>query len=199
MKKPIKLKLIHLLFISTITITSCFVASRISEEYDIVDSSSCIRLSIYARPVEKRTQVESYYKTIYKRIDSNNLITYEVYDYFTLGENSFPMKEKVYVIADNQVFLIKLKSIYQERRTGISEQKSSILNSDSVYIPVVTDYSVTNKVYTKMSYFLTDKVIEKIRNSNEILFRYYNGPQMITIKLRKKQIKKFKELIERIF
>jgi len=173
---------------------SCNGTHKITKEFDIVDSSTNIQLTIYGFPQERQRAIEGFYKTVYKRIDSSRNVTYEAFDYFTLQDNSFLLKEKVFLIIDNQVFPVKLNNVQRERRTEVSEEETNILTSDSVSVPV-SDYTFSNKRLTRMSYLLSEEMVAKIRKANEVMFRYYVGPQMITIKLRKRQVRLLKELI----
>lgn len=67
--------------------------------------------------------------------------------------------------------------------------------ADSTYRTVVAGYSQQHSKITKFQYQLSPDIILKIRDADDIHFRYYSGPKMITVKPKRKTIRKIKELI----
>jgi hypothetical protein len=62
---------------------------------------------------------------------------------------------------------------------------------------VVTGYSENNRKITRFMYIFPGKLIEEIKNTENIQFRDYSGPDMITVSLRGNKLKKLKEMISR--
>jgi hypothetical protein len=82
-----------------------------------------------------------------------------------------------------------------ENAKVLKEKKEDIVTSDSTSISVVTGYSEYNKKITRFTYKLPEKVIEEIKSAERVLFRYYSGPDMLTIILDNRKLRKLKELI----
>ena len=80
----------------------------------------------------------------------------------------------------------------------ISENTTNILTSDSTNLSVVIGYSDNNTKVARFSYRIPVETISKIRDSDQFSLRYYSGPSMITVKPKKKIIKKIKQLIDSI-
>jgi hypothetical protein len=85
-----------------------------------------------------------------------------------------------------------------ENTKEIEEKKEDVMTSDSTSISVVTGYSENNRKITRFSYELPDHVIAKIKDADQVIFRYYSGPDMLTITLKGIKISKLKQLIDKI-
>ena len=168
--------------LSTILIlilSGCSFTSRIITEYDFVRAETNLSYFYYSYPKERSAGIETFKKTIIKRVDTAGNDSYEVFDFFTLNENTYHFKEEVFIIVDSVVFNIKLESFWLDNKINRDEE------------------SVTYKPLIRINYLLDDEVIERIKVSTEVIFRYYLGPQMITLRMNKRQLKKLQEIIRR--
>ncbi len=174
----------------------CRVTNKIYEENDIVYSTKRIELKLAYRWHKRRSPITYAEQSIIKEI-SNNGTTYKVYDALILTSLSYQLEDKVFVIIDNEAFAMEIDKKEYESTKEIEEKKEDIATSDSTSISVVTGYSENNRKITRFSYKLPEKVIEKIKDTEQVLFRYYSGPDMLTMKLDGKKLIKLKQLIDK--
>ena len=176
--------------------TGCGVTNRIIEKEDIVHSSQRLELKLKYPRQDRLSPVSSMNQSFVREISANDTI-YSVFDVLNLYSSSFKLKDEVYLIIDNKVYPMAIKSVERENAREISEDTEDIMTSDSTQVSVVTGYSENNRKITRFSYRLPREVVSQIKTADEVLFRYYTGPDMITIKLRDSKLKKLKQLIER--
>lgn len=183
-------------FFLSLFLFGCRVANKIYEENDIVYSTKRIELKLAYRWHQRKSPITYFEQSIIKEI-SNNGTTYKVYDALILTSLSYQLEDKVFVIIDNEAFAMEIDKKEYENTKEIEEKKEDIATSDSTSISVVTGYSENNRKITRFSYKLPDKMIGKIKNTDQVLFRYYSGPDMLTITLDRRKLKKLKQLIDR--
>lgn len=180
-----------------IMFNSCSITNKIYSENDIVYSTRRFELNYYAgRNWDRRSPLSYLNQFIVKEVNSKNEVKYTAYDVLHLSAYSFKLEDIVIFIIDNEPYNMLIDRIELENSRNISESRSDILSSDSVSISVITDYSESNSKIIKFIYKIPDPVIEKIKQSHEFCLRYYSGPNMITVKPRKKSIKMLKRLID---
>ncbi|MDO8896857.1 MAG: hypothetical protein Q7V19_04345, partial [Bacteroidales bacterium] len=172
------------------------VTNRIFEEYDIVYSTKRLELKLAYPIKDPRSPITYMEQSIVKKITDNETV-YKAYDALILTSLSFRLEDKVFLIIDNEVFPMVIEGKEDENSRTITEETADIATSDSTNISVVTGYSENNRKITRFSYQLTDNVIAKMRNADQVLFRYYLGPQMLTITLDDKKLKILKRLIDK--
>lgn len=190
-------KLYLFLFISILGLMfhSCVLVSRYTVENDIVYSSKKVKWEHIYRPMELRSPLYSVNQTIIKEIRANE-VTFKVYDIVSLIRNSFQLEDKVFLIVDkSEVIPMIIENTEHENLKTIAEEKKDILTADSTKVSIVTGYTEDNRKIARLSYSLNQSMVDKIDNSKEIMFRYYSGPDMITIKLTGYDLNKLKRLI----
>ncbi len=166
-------------------------------ENDPVKSSRRIKKEFYYnRALEEHSKLYSVNQTILKEIMSNAEPTYTFYDKLSLSSDSYSIENKMYIILPNEIIPIQIEDQETDLLTKISEDTGSIKTSDSTSVTVVTGYSQSDRKIIKIKYKVDPDIIEKMVNSDEIKFRYYAGPNMITIRLRGSELGKLKKLIE---
>jgi hypothetical protein len=175
---------------------SCFSSSKILVENDIVYSTKRIELKYFCRGNSWRSPLLYLEQSVTKEIKTNNESTIKVYDVVALTSSSFKLEDKVFMIIDNNVYPMPIDLIEYENAKSITENSENILTSDSTTISVNTGYSENNKKFTRFNYTLSNEIIDKIKNSDQVLFRYYAGPSMLTVKLKDKYLRKLKTLID---
>lgn len=174
----------------------CWVTNRIYEKSDIVYATKRIELKLEYHWHDRRSPITYAEQSIIKEISDKGTI-YKVYDAIVLPSLSYQLEDKVFIIIDNEVFAMEIEKKECENTKELKEKKEDIATSDSTSISVVTGYSENNRKITKFSYRLPEEVIEKIKNSEQVLFRYYSGPDMLTLTLENNKLKKLKELVYR--
>jgi len=113
-----------------------------------------------------------------------------------MSSSSFKLEDKVFLIIDGEPFQMTLSSKELDTHRSISEDKTSVLASDSTSISVTTGYSENNSKIVRISYNISGDIISKIKSSNQIMLRYYSGPSMITVRMGYQTLKKLKHLID---
>lgn len=185
------------LFISPVLFIACGTSMQIIEENDVVYSTKRISLNYNLRMDYFRSPISMIRQSIVKEINQYKDITYTVFDQISMSSTSFNLQQKVYLIVDNEVFTMTLNKIESEISENISEDKAEILTADSTTVSVVTGYSVNNTKNIRFSYNLPKEAINKIRQTNYVIFRYYAGPSMIDARLEGERLNLVKELINR--
>lgn len=184
-----------------LTFQSCFIIkikqnNEIRVEYDAVKSTKRLTKNFYYyRPLEKRTPLYSVKQTILKEIKPEEEITYTVFDNLRMSPQAHNLENQMFLILGNEIIPIDIKEIQIENSSNITEETGTILAADSTTVSVVTGYSQQNSKHYKISYQLTTDIIGKISRADEVLFRYYCGPNMITTALRESKLNRLKEMI----
>ena len=196
MRKNFKWNSYPVWILITFSLFSCKVTNKIYETNDLVYSSKRMELKLEYNKEERKSPLISMKQSIVKEI-SDKETSYHVYDVLILTSYSYKLDDKVFLIIDDEVFPMSIESKEFENSREVSEKTEDIMTSDSTTMSVVTGYSEYNRKITRFSYCLPEHVISKIKSSNQILFRYYAGPDMITVQLQKRKLDKLKELINR--
>jgi len=199
MNKPSKKSYAYgILAITLITITfqSCSTTNKIYSENDIVYSTKRFELKYYVKDRDRRSPLFYFTQSIVKAINPKNEMSYIAYDVLSLSSSSFKLDEKVILIIDNEAYPMVIDKIELENVRSISENTTNISTSDSTTASVITGYSENNRKITRFRYKIPITTMEKIKESNQFTLRYYSGPSMITVKPKKKSIKKLKLLID---
>ncbi|NOZ47750.1 MAG: hypothetical protein GXO79_13355 [Chlorobi bacterium] len=170
--------------------------NNLNIENDIVKSEKRIWKDFYYRKtVEKKSPLIGIKQTVIKEVSYSGDTKYTIYDNISLNSKSFDLEKTVYMIIDEKVFPLDAFFYENSRKASISENTKTIMTADSTNTTVVTGYTQDYWKFAKISYELNQEIINKITKSDDIRFRYYTGPRMITIKLSKNDIKNLKKII----
>lgn len=173
----------------------CSTTNRVYSDTDIVYGKKSFSLKYYVKDRNRRSPLYDFHQTIIKEIKNNNETTYKAFDVLTLSASSFKLDEKVFLIINNEVFSMDIEKIEFDNIKSVSENTTDISTSDSTSVSVVTGYSENNSKIVKFTYKIPDEVISKIKNSNQLLIRYYSGPHIITVKPKPLSFIKIQQLI----
>jgi hypothetical protein len=165
-------------------------------ENDVVYSSKRIRIESIYTSQEWNTPMKSLKQTIIKEISNDTVFSIRFYETMYLVESSFNIDNKVFIIIDKEIFPVNFDSFETNIVSDVSENSKEILTGDSTKVSVVTGYKQSKSRINWLSYTIDSKIMERIRTSHLILFRYYCGPDMITIKHEGKQLDRLKKLID---
>lgn len=194
---PLPNKFVSLLFLLMLfLLAGCSLGSRIYEKYDQVQAAKRYELDLNYRISDRRSPMLNIEQSIVKEVNAQGS-NYTVYDVLVLSSMSYQVKNELYIIIDEEVFKPAVSSLEYENAREIQENTQEVIRADSSTVKVVTGYTENNKKITRFSYTLDKKVIERIRKANSVLFRYYAGPDMITIRLKGLKLNKVKSLIEK--
>lgn len=175
----------------------CLMFQRIKIEDDIVDSSRRIKAEFnYRISQEWDSPLILLNQKIVKELKQNSDVQYTVYDFIKLKSSSFKLENKVFIIIDNEPFRLEVESYDSKMIPKIDEKRKEILTADSTKVSVVTGYEEYQTWDYRMVYRMDKAIIEKIKSSQNVMLRYYAGPDMITIKLDKYDLDTLKKTIE---
>jgi hypothetical protein len=201
MKKQLRKRTIYagLIIVLALSIFSgCVSTNRMVVEDDIVYSTKRIELKYLCKDYNRRSPLLYLEQSIIKEIKANKETSIKVYDILALTGSSFKLEDKVFLIVDKVVYPMAIDIKEYENAKSITANAEDVLTSDSTTVSVTTGYSENNRKITRFSYRLSDEIINKIKNSDEVIFRYYAGPSMLTVQLKNKYLRKFKILIDEV-
>lgn len=200
---------ISILLLTILTLQSCFNTNKyfsaynkyfstyneIKTEYDQVKLTKRLVLKFYhSNPIERRTPLHYIKQTILKEVKPGNEIIYTVYDHLVMSTNAHNLENQLYLILDQDAIPIDINNLQVEHSSSISEDKDTILTSDSTRVSVVKGYTQQARKHFKISYQLSLEIMDKISQANEVNFKYYCGPQMLTIALNEAKLNRLKEM-----
>lgn len=186
------------IFSTLFTLSGCFTTNRILTKSDIVRGTKRYEVDFEYKHLGlvSRTPISSMEQSLVKEI-GNGTVTYSVYDALTLSSRSYKLNEEVYVIVDeDEVFPMKIESLESDRINDF-KQENQVLLSDSTDVSVVTKVSSEESKITRFGYKFPEELIERIQDAQLVQFRYYSGPDMITLKMKNNKLNKMKKLIEK--
>ncbi|HKK82407.1 MAG TPA: hypothetical protein VJ909_09165 [Prolixibacteraceae bacterium] len=186
------------MFFIIILLQGCsFLNYGIEKEYDEVKSTTRITKSFVPRDAVKFfSPLNEVHQTILKEIDSEGDITYTAFDVLSMKSNSYQLEKEVYIIIDGEVREMDVKRMKSEKSFSITEDEETVITADSSSVSVVTGYNKYESRKVKLQYAIDNDVIDMIRGAEDVRFRYYAGPDMITVRVYRSQLKRFKKLIE---
>ncbi len=141
-------------------------------------------------------------KLIYERKVGQN--QEELNIYFTLNRdiNSYLIDSKAFVKANYQVYEITLFDLSSEFRTKNESSTTSNTLKESVRdtTKVRTETKTETKNYDwyddRFVIRCTPEMINSIRQTNELIFRFYSGPELLTYKLTGSTLKNVQKLFD---
>ncbi|MGE4289659.1 MAG: hypothetical protein AB7E36_13330 [Salinivirgaceae bacterium] len=177
-----------------VSFSSCIVFSHIQQQTDRVYDTRRFETTFNYSGFLKAPSLIEAKQTLVKEI-SDKGTTYTVYDVLILSGLSYQLSQQVFLLIDNDVFPIQLKGVEQENSRTVSQETKDITTADSTTISVVTGYTDSNRKITRFSYQLSDTIIEKIKHADQVIFQYYAGPEILTLKMKSLRLNRFKKLI----
>lgn len=170
--------------------TSCIVQfdRRMRVEYDRVRESKTITKELSLNKIlEWNTGFGSTQQTLQKIIKKTGEIEYWVYEQLIISTSMHPLDPTIYLLIDENIVPIELRSQESETFTKISEDTKSVPTSDSTQVTVVSGYSQSDYRSIRIQYTLDEEVIKLIQNADNLFIRYYFGPKMVTVGYRSGQ------------
>lgn len=172
------------------------IGGQLIRENDQVYGTARLKLALdYPFASETFSPLRSANQTIIKEGLGTAHPSYAVYDIVELKKESFELEDRVFLIADKQVFRMQIESMenfrLREPRTADASRgrDSSRVHNQSVYS---TDYFKQ----TRFVYHWSDQMVAAINSATEVYIRYYAGPDMITLHVDKYKLKKLRMMIQ---
>ena len=170
--------------------------NTVTVEEDDVKGSRRIKKKVYYRnDIEFYTPFYSLNQIIVKEIKASGT-TYTVYDQLRMRSDAFALEDTIYILTDNKIIPIQIENKELDKSFNISENTKKILTADSTKLTVVTGYEKSEYKSSKITYHLNEFTLTAIRQTEELKFRYYSGPDMMTTKMPKSDLKDVKEIID---
>lgn len=184
------------ILLSSLFLNSCNSVSRIFESNDIVYNTKRFELELTNVDYPRRSPVFYSEQNIVKLIKEDNT-TYILYDLLMTRSKSYKIDDKVFMLINNQVFPLKIGHKEYEYAKQWKEDTDKVLKADSTQVTVVTGYSENNKKITRFKYILSSELVTNIEKAKEISFRYYIGPDMVTLNIKGQRLARIQELIRK--
>ncbi len=185
----------------------CFITNitNSSEEEDIVKSAKRIKEEFsYRNALERRSPLYSVHQTILKEITFEGDVSYKFFDVLRLEKEAYRLENTMYIILNkDEILPVELEYQESENSTSISKKEESIKEEsittlDSTEVSVITDYKQHIFKIVKVSYYIDNEYIDRMRSAKDIYFRYYAGPDMITTRMSHYDIRRLKRLLTRM-
>lgn len=193
-----KARFLPLLLLIIIGIYGCIGTrtSRTFTENDIATSVKRVRKIFFTGKVEERkTPFAGLKQTFLKETGPSGQVTCKVYAVLIMDKGAYRLKDKIFLIVDGKAYPLTFEQEEPESYSETSTQTETITAADSSEVSVVTGYSKDEKKIFKMYYTLAPELIEKIGTARQVLFRFYSGPDMITVNYKGSQLKKLKNFL----
>jgi hypothetical protein len=183
-----------LVMLPVFLLTAGCMSPRLTVEFDQVKDETRHKLEInyYSGTFNPQYHLK---QTILKVVRKDHQANILVYDIITATGSKFNITPEVYLLADDQVYRVQISSIEYQTNRKIDENTKDILTADSTDIKVVTGYTMTEKQITRFEYALSPEITRAILNAKSLAFRYYAGPEMITMHARESQIAAVRQLL----
>lgn len=184
------------LLLLIVVLSSCSWAGRIYKKYDQVQAVERYELDLNYRVFDRRSPLLYMDQSIVKEVNAQGS-KYSVYDALVFDNLGYQVQNELYLLIDDEVFKPLVTKLEYENTREIQAKSEELMRADSTTLNVVTGYSENNKKITRFSYTLDNAMIEHIRTANIVKFRYYAGPDMITLKLQGRKMRRFKALMDK--
>lgn len=176
-------------------LTSCFSGNRVYVEKDIVKRTQKVSYEMSWARDQRNEPFYSQNLVFLKEIDENQKVAYTLYDVIKLPAESFDLKEDMYLLIDEEVIPLPVERHEKYNTRKVDEKKSEVMRSDSTKISVVTGYDVVEGKTTQLIHPLSEEIINKLADAQEVSLRYYVGPGAINTEIKGRWLRKVKEWI----
>lgn len=199
MKSYKYLQISILMLLSATLLIACFrppLASKFEQDYDRVRQTYRARQNFFHyRSEERLVYFMSLQQSILNEMDNTGAKTLRIYEQMNMSLSGYAPNNEMFMLTENEIIKIPLKEVKPELYRGMTEERSDILTSDSTKVSVVTGYSEFQRRLYRYEYQLEPALLDVIVNAQELSFRYYAGPDRITVRYTPAQLKKLKALI----
>jgi hypothetical protein len=191
------LRNLALFFMLVAFIPACLIMTGIIEENDVVSSEKRYKVKFTYRVAQEwLSPLSVIEKTMIKTLKPETNEIYKVYDLIELNINSFKLENRVYLILDNVPYKMNLDYSEAEIVTLNQAITENVRQTDSTEVSVIKGYKETQSKFYRISYALEPDIITKLNESGQVAFRYYAGPEMITVKMNPFDLDRLKMLID---
>jgi hypothetical protein len=177
--------------------TRCNVTDYVTHQYDQVKKENRTTLHVFLQyPEERYNSFYSSKKEFVKDVHQNGTVTYRVFDQLKMTPDSYPLSDTLYIILNNSLaWPIVMKQVSTSVFHNTQTQTEQVVKNDSTQATVVSGITQNEYKNIQFQYTLSPKQINALRNIGSVAFRYYAGPETITLKLPNSTLRKLKKLI----
>ena len=192
MKKNIAFLLVLMPFL----FTRCNLTDYTTHQYDQAKNENRTILHVFLQyPEELHSSFHSSKKDFMKVVNSDGKITYRVFDQLKMAPDSYPLNDTLYILLNNALaYPIVMKQVKTFVVHSTQTQTEEVTRADSTKATVVSGISQNEYKVTQFQYTLSSRLIKDLRNIGSVAFRYYAGPETITLKLPNSTLRKLKKL-----
>ncbi len=191
------IKTYALVLFASFFLMSCS-SSKIFVENDIVKGTQKTKLTLsYSYNQLKRNQAIYWQNLIFtQEKDKNGLNTYMIYDIITRPSAAYDLDPKAYLVIDKDVFELENMKVENNYYVIKNEIKEEIMTADSTKTEVVTGYNENQNKTIRMLHPINSEIVNRLQQADEISFRYYAGPHMITTNIRHRDLIKIRKVFQ---
>ncbi|MDX9846638.1 MAG: hypothetical protein RBT74_06635 [Tenuifilaceae bacterium] len=187
------------LIASGLLFSGCVGLRGIRSEYDVVTSTNRYKSNFtYLRTQERFSSLSRVNQSVVGERTQDGSSKFRVYDVVVLNGNGFRVSEEVYVIVDKAPHKVIVDLVDRETLSKNEEVRSSVLTSDSTTVSVVTGFNQYEQRVNRIAYTLDNALVDAIKQANRVYFRYYAGPDMITVRMNSAELRRLKKLFNRV-
>lgn len=175
--------------------TSPSFVQTIQTQYDNATDTKNYRWDHRVYDFNFRSPLAYLEQSFVKQLDGKQAVQYRLYDVVALHADEFRLGDNIFILLDERP--ISLHPLKREDDVRISRdvERDDILTADSTKISVVTGYSENKYRITRLEYLLTSETVNQIQATTTIQFRYYSGPNIITVSFSPEKVQRLKELL----
>jgi len=149
-------------------------------------------------PTEYNTTITSSAITFENAL-SDSAETINAYFVLHRSSSSFKLDKKCFMKASGKSYEINIENAETESRSALNTTTTSTTVKDSAKIKtkLETISNTDNWYEDRFIVRLTPQMIESVRNTDELLFRFYSGPEQATFKFSGWTMKRVKQVFDK--
>jgi hypothetical protein len=186
-----------LLIILLATLTSCSIFYPLNTQIDEFKHTKKITLEIGTTPTEHLTNNVTYANITFERCILESGETLNAYFVLNRNSSSFKIEKGGFMKAFGKSYEISIENQETENKSQLVSKTESTSVKDST--KVKTESKTVSNTYDwyqeKFIIHFTPDMIESIKNTDELIFRYYLGPKQATLKFTGSPLKRLKKLL----
>lgn len=193
-----KVTLILIVFSFTLTGCSYLLNAPTKTFEDEFKNTKTHTLTQIFRPDEPKSEVNSGTLT-FSRIISDSNEKVNLYFVLSRSTSSFKVENKGFMKANGNrfEFISEPEGSELKSRQESSTTSTTTKDSSSVKTTYSTDVKNINWYDDKFMVRLTPQMVESLLKTDELLFRFYFGPEQATFRLKGKKLQQVKNLFEK--
>jgi len=191
-------KKVALFIILSSLLTGCswIFYDRFQEFYDEFRNSRKAIVRMDIRPLESRTEIGNA-NIIFEREYSEQYDIVKAYIVIERSSSSFKIGDQGFFKIDNDSYEISLEKIVSEQKMKTESTISSFSKTDSTTVSSGSSTESDTRIWIddKFVFTLTNDMINKIKTSENLIFRFYFGPIPGTFRIKGTDLNLLKKIL----